>query len=149
MLNKLKICTPALLTPPCFNLIMTYIETLQQAVGSVKIIGYINNRHLPEWRLLRFTINVTVKLPICNVIRIALTSSHKELIRANRLPFLQCLIYYNSLSSLNQYVISLFVKLSIVSLIALKILAALQTFVLFFLSGSHNEHISPIRLSQF
>ena len=28
------------------------------------------NRHLPEWRFLLFTIIVTVKAPICNVIRI-------------------------------------------------------------------------------
>ncbi len=35
--------------------------------------GYLNNRHLAEWRLLFFTIMVTVYLPICNVIRISFT----------------------------------------------------------------------------
>ena len=31
------------------------------------------NRHLPEWRFLRFTMIVTVKAPICKVIRMSLT----------------------------------------------------------------------------
>ena len=33
------------------------------------------NRHFAEWRFLRFTMIVTVNAPICNVIRISLTSS--------------------------------------------------------------------------
>ena len=37
------------------------------------IKGYLNNRYLSEWRLLLFTIIVTVYLPICNVIRISCT----------------------------------------------------------------------------
>ena len=31
------------------------------------------NRHLAEWRFLLFTMIVTVKAPICNVIRMSLT----------------------------------------------------------------------------
>ena len=31
------------------------------------------NRHLPEWLFLRFTMIVTVKAPICKVIRMSLT----------------------------------------------------------------------------
>ena len=44
----------------------------------------INNRHLAEWRLLLFTIIVTVYLPICNVIRISFIPFRGIL--ANRLP---------------------------------------------------------------
>jgi len=43
------------------------------------------NRHLPEWRFLLFTIIVTVKGPICNVIRIGLTSFRRMWL--NRLPY--------------------------------------------------------------
>ena len=36
------------------------------------------NRHLPEWRFLLFTMIVTVKAPICNVIRISSTPFRVE-----------------------------------------------------------------------
>ena len=42
------------------------------------------NRHRPGWRFLRFTTMVTVKAPICNVIRMAPTSFRR--MWANRLP---------------------------------------------------------------
>ena len=45
------------------------------------------NRHLPGWRFLRFITIVTVYDPICNVIRIGLTSLPGGV--ANRLPLLQ------------------------------------------------------------
>ena len=35
------------------------------------------NRHFAEWRFLLFTIIVTVNRPICNVIRIGVTSSRR------------------------------------------------------------------------
>ena len=34
-------------------------------------LSELRNRHLAEWRFLLFTIIVTVKAPICNVIRMA------------------------------------------------------------------------------
>ena len=36
-------------------------------------LSELRNRHLAEWRFLLFTIIVTVKAPICNVIRISST----------------------------------------------------------------------------
>ena len=45
------------------------------------------NRHLPGWRFLRFITIVTVYDPICNVIRIGLTSLPGGV--ANRLPLLR------------------------------------------------------------
>ena len=44
------------------------------------------NRHLPEWRFLLFTIIVTVKSPIWNVIRIVSPPFGDV---TNRLPFVQ------------------------------------------------------------
>ena len=64
--------------------IMKTRRALRQAVGFM--LGYLftNNRHLAEWRLLLFTTMVTVNLPICNVIRIGITSSQRVI--ANRPP---------------------------------------------------------------
>ena len=52
------------------------IETeraLRQAVSPGKLRFHNGNRHFAEWRFLRFTMIVTVKAPICKVIRMSLT----------------------------------------------------------------------------
>jgi hypothetical protein len=47
-------------------------RVLRQAVGPNEVnLKFHRNRHLPEWRFLRFTMIVTVKAPICSVIRTA------------------------------------------------------------------------------
>ena len=35
--------------------------TLRQAVGLVRLVYFINNRHFAEWRLLLFTVTVMVR----------------------------------------------------------------------------------------
>ena len=59
---------------------------LRQAVSlDSNCINYLslNNRHWAEWRLLLFTMIVTVKRPICKVIRMLVTSFREMM--ANRL----------------------------------------------------------------
>ena len=46
---------------------------------------FYNNRHLAEWRLSRFTMIITVNRPICNVIRMDITSFRSMM--ANRLRY--------------------------------------------------------------
>ena len=49
-------------------------KALRQAVSPSSLCFYLpRNRHLPGWRFLRFTMIVTVKAPICKVIRMSLT----------------------------------------------------------------------------
>ena len=43
------------------------------------------NRHLAEWRFLRFTMIVTVKAPMCNVMRICLTPFRRLWLKPPRL----------------------------------------------------------------
>ena len=61
-------------------------EPHQQAVSPdlMTVQFQERNRHLPEWRFLLFTIIVTVKDPICNVIRMRNTSLPGGV--ADRLP---------------------------------------------------------------
>ena len=54
------------------NCIMTERGALRQAVDlslEQLLVIYLNNRHLAEWRLLRFTMIVIVNDQICKVIR--------------------------------------------------------------------------------
>ena len=66
---------PSALTAHLRIAIMQIKGTPRKAAGPSNSINWTDkrpprNRHLPEWRFLLFTIIVTVKAPICNVIRI-------------------------------------------------------------------------------